>query len=233
MKRVGIVVSTVGFHWEELFDAYKEFKEAGWEIKLFTINGEPAVADPKSLERKPLLSLIGLGLSKSYSPQTDLGKEISGKVKTEVRPVSELQTDTFDALYIPGGHGCLFDVNMNEELHGKILEIYDHGKILAAVCHGSSVFAFVKERGIPIIYDRYITGFPDFMDKLLLKAKWIFKKFLPLPFWNEETIKKAGAKFNRALSILNPLYKVVDYPFITGVGPKAAKGVAKEVIIWA
>jgi putative intracellular protease/amidase len=231
--RVAMVISTVGFHWEEVYDAYKEYKEADWGIDFFTVAAQPAVADPKSLEVRPILSSIGLGLRNSYSPDTELGKEISYMARYETQAISKMDINKFDALYIPGGHGCLFDVNTHANLHSKILEAYKKGLTLSAVCHGTSVFSFVKDNGKSIVDGKRMIGFPDYMDNLLLKFGWVHENFTPLPFSNEQKMREAGAvitMLDLIISAINPFYFITDEPFITGVGPKAAGSVAKKVI---
>jgi len=71
------------------------------------------------------------------------------------------------------------------------------------------------------------------MDTLLIKAGLVDNNFLPLPYGNEEKMREAGANISvtdKALALLNPTYIVEDFPFITGVDPKAALGVAKKII---
>ncbi|MFN6944474.1 MAG: DJ-1/PfpI family protein [Cytophagaceae bacterium] len=230
--RVAMVVSTVGFHWEELYDAYKEFKRAGWDIKLYTVNGHRPKGDPQSLEKREVMSAFGLGLSDSFSPETETGKEIHEKFDG-VEPIGNLITDEIDAIYLPGGHGCLFDVNIDRQLHQKVLEAYQKDKILSAVCHGTSTFGFVNDGNHSIVENKKMTGFPELLDDILLKVGWVHEKFTPIPFSNEEKMKKSGAKvsgLNFFYSLFNPSHTEVDYPFVTGIGPKAAETVAKKVI---
>lgn len=228
--RAAIVVSTIGFHWEELFDAYKEFQKAGVAIDLYTVDGKPGCVDPKSVERRPVLSLLGLGIVPDFGPETTLGREILYRLKNQVKPVSLLTPTIYETIYLPGGHGCLFDVNQNLLLQEKLLEFYREGKIISAVCHATSALAFTINGKHSIIKGKKVTGFPDWLDDVLIKAKWIHKKFLPLPFSNERKIKEAGGEMNTTLSIINPTHHVVDLPFITGTGPKAAKFVIRKVI---
>jgi putative intracellular protease/amidase len=233
MRRVAIIPSIVGYHWEEVYDAYFEFKKAGFIIDFFTVKGKPALADPKSLEERPLLSYFGLGLRNSYSPETDLGKELQYRLTNEINPLQDLFIEIYDAIYIPGGHGCLMDVTINPVLHEKLLQAFYQEKLIAAVCHGSSALAFANDNGIPIIQGKRIIGFPDILDKLLLSFNWIHPKFLPLPYWNEQKIREAGAVISWLdvfWGLLNPTYFLVDAPFITGMGPKAAQNVAKSTI---
>lgn len=233
MEKVAIIPSTVGFHWEELYDAYKVFKSEGWEIDLYTDLGKPAKVDPKSIEKHPLLSLLGLGVSDSNSPATELGKEISYRTAADVKAIYDMVPENYDAIYLPGGHGCLLDVNVNPTLHEKIYQAYKAGKILSAVCHATSTFAFVKDEALSIVAGKKITGFPDVLDNILIKTGWVYEQYLPLPFSNQKKLEEAGADIKTTdvlQSNVNPYYHVTDLPFITGAGPKTAKSVAQKVV---
>lgn len=232
MKRIAFIISTVGYHWEEVFAPYQVYQAAGFDMNFYTVDGSPPVADPNSVLERPLLSLVGLGVSEDASPHSPEGKTLLALFNTKLKPLSALNND-YDALYIPGGHGCLFDVNTNNLVHEKILAAFQQKKIISAVCHGSSALAFVVENGKSIIHNKKIIGFLDSQDSLLEKLGLIDKKFLPLPFRNEEKIHAAGANFSpadRLLAFTNPSYFQVDLPFVTGVGPKSAKPVAKAVV---
>jgi putative intracellular protease/amidase len=232
MKRVAIIVSTVGFHWEELFDAFREFKRAGWIINFFTVNGRKPVADPNSVEINYFLSTFGIGVSQEDCPETELGKELNFLLKDFLH-IDNLDVDQIDAIFLPGGHGCVFDVNISRKLHKKIYHAYKKNKVLAAVCHGTSAFSFVKDGAHSIVHDKELTGFPDALDNILIKSGLVYEDYIPLPYMNEEKMKEAGAKispFNFLQSIINPKHVKVDYPFITGIGPKASEDVAREVI---
>lgn len=146
--------------------------------------------------------------------------------------MAELVPAEYDALYLPGGHGCLFDVNTNTTLHGKIRELYEARKILSAVCHATSTFALVKVAGRSIAEGQLLTGFPQVMDDLLIPAHAVDERFLPLPLSNERVLREEGAlpAFDALRGSLNPRHMCVSLPFITGGGPKSARPVARAVI---
>ncbi len=233
MNRIAIVVSTVGFHWEELYSAYWVFIDADAKVSLYTVNGDAPRPDPMSLKPTGPASLMGLGMSASIAPETERGMALMAKLETSVRPLSELNPDQFDALYLPGGHGCLFDVNPDKPLHDVTLKLFNKGCLLAAVCHATSTFAFVKQNGKSIIEGRKITGFPHALDKALISTGLVDKRFLPLPLINDEELKNAKADhsfFDEAMAMVNPMHWVSDLPFITGMGPKSAESVASALI---
>jgi putative intracellular protease/amidase len=232
MKRVAMVLSTVGYHWEEAFAAYREFSKASYEVAPFTVNGDPPRADPMSLKRTGPLALAGIGVPSRIAPETERGREF-GALLQNSRHIAELDPAAFVALYLPGGHGCLFDVNRNEALHDKIAQLHQRGAILSAVCHATSTFAFVSVGDRPIVQGHAITGFPHPLDRALIKVGGVQKTFLPLPLVNDDELIKAGAKLRKAdivEAIANPFTIRVSPPFVTGVGPRAARRVARRVI---
>jgi putative intracellular protease/amidase len=231
MPQVAIIPSTFGYHWEEVYAAYKAYKDAGWEIQFYTVEGKPAVVDPHSILYRPLLSFIGLGVRKTTSPETAIGKELLFLLENKIQPIENLHINSIEAIYIPGGHGCMFDVTQNKLLHSKIEEAFVQGKILSAICHGSSLFAFVSLNGNSIIKGKVIIGFIDIFDSILLKMDLIHSKFLPMPYRNQDVIKKAGGILSvkeTILSYLDPSYCYVDLPFITGVAVSTAKKVIQH-----
>jgi putative intracellular protease/amidase len=232
MKRVAIVVSTVGYHWEELFRGYFGFRDAGWTVELYTVDGRPAFPDPLSLRPTGPAALMGLGMPASIGPKTPRGSELV-RALDGVQPLSHLDPEKPDALYLPGGHGCLFDVNRNPDLHAVIRRLYERGCLLSAVCHATSTFAFVEVNGRSIVAGHAMTGFPHAMDRALIPLHLVRREFLPLPLVNDAELRRAGARLSlvdEALAVANPRYLRKSLPFITGVGPKAAAGVARAVV---
>jgi putative intracellular protease/amidase len=232
MKRVVIVVSSVGYQWEELFRGYWAFRDAGWAIELYTVEGKPAFPDPLSLKRTGPGALFGLGMPASIAPDTERGTELL-RALDGVKPLAMLDAERPDAIYLPGGHGCLFDVNRNVVLHAIIRRLHQRGCVLSAVCHATSTFAFVENHGKSIVAGHRLTGFPHALDRTLIPLGLVRREFLPLPLVNDRELRRAGAKHSRldaALAYLNPRHMRRSAPFITGVGPKAAARVARAVI---
>lgn len=229
---VAMVLSTVGYHWEEAFGAFDEFRKAGWEVDLYTVDGSSPKADPTSLKRTGPLSWFGVGVSRANSPESERGRELTAALEA-VRPLSELRPDDVDALYLPGGHGCLFDINRNQDLHRIAAELHRAGKPLTGVCHATSTYAFVEDEKGPIVKGKAFTGFPEFVDTIMSTAGMVQKEFLPIPFSNDQALEDAGADLkwrHKLLAALNPRYTRVDWPFVTGMGPKAARSVARAII---
>jgi len=231
MKRIAIVVSTIGYHWEELFAACDVFEAAGAALEFYTVDGSQPKPDPLSIKKSPLYAL-GLGVSPAMAPDTTKGAALRARL-LEVQPVSAMDPTEIDAIYLPGGHGCLFDVNRHTGLHEKISELYARGALLSGVCHATSTFAFAKVDGHSIIQGHRLTGFPNPLDQALIRMGMVRQEFLPLPLINDHELRLAGAKLSKMDvlgAVLDPHHLRVSLPFVTGVGPKAAVPVARVVL---
>lgn len=231
MPTVAMVVSTVGFHWEEVFAAYWAFKDAGATVDVYSVDGKPARPDPFSLRQTGPASLLGIGISASIAPTTPRGVAL-GLTLEAIAPLSHLDPERVDALYLPGGHGCLFDVNRDAKLHALIARLFERGCVLSGVCHATSTFAFVSVGGRSIVSGHAMTGFPHPLDRALIASGLVASEFLPLPLINDEELRTAGAKLTLidvAAAMVDPRTTRISAPFITGVGPKAAGKVARAV----
>ena len=233
MPRVAIVVSTVGYHWEEVYRAYVEFVRAGFDILFFTVDGSPPQADPISLEKHSILNWVGYGISPAIAPDAAAGRDLWQKL-SGVQPVARLEPDQVDILYIPGGHGCLFDVNRHPEVRRKVEAVYRQHKLLASVCHATSTLAFARDHDRPITQGKRLTGFPDLLDHILIRLRGVHTGFLPIPYSNDRALLESGARigpWTRLWATLNPWFSRWDKPFATGLGPKAAGATARRVIL--
>jgi putative intracellular protease/amidase len=173
---------------------------------------------------------MGYGTSRADGPESELGREIVRQLESP-RPLSEFDVAGTDVLYVAGGHGALQDVDPNPELHRIVEALHEKDRVLSAVCHATSTFAFAKgSDGRPIVEGKTLTGFPDFVDHVMARVGMVDSRFLPLALSNDAELRRAGARINPIAAALNPRRTRVDPPFVTGMGPKAAGEVARKVI---
>lgn len=233
-RTVAIVVSEKGYHWEELRDAWVEFERAGFTSRFFTPTGAAPAPDPRSVRHSHALArALGDGTSREEGPESEDGRRLV-QALAHVRPVAELDARAVDALYLPGGHGALFDVDANPDVHRAIERLHAAGLPLTGVCHATSAFAGARATsGRPLVEGRALTGFPAPLDTALVALGMVEPHFLPFPRINDAVLREAGARLGPArvaAAMLNPLYVVEDGPFITGTGPKSAAGVARRLV---
>jgi putative intracellular protease/amidase len=231
MSTVAFVVSEVGYHWEEVEAAYKEFKAAGRDVTFYTPTGQVPAPDPTSVRyTNPVARAVGYGTSREEGPESELGREILRQLESP-RPLAEFDLEGTDVLYVVGGHGALEDVNPNPELHRIVAALHERDRVLSGVCHATSTFAFAKTPdGRPIVQGKALTGFPNFVDQVMVRVGMVDRRFVPLRLSNDGELRKAGARINPLAAALNPRRTLVDPPFVTGMGPKSAGEVARNVI---
>ena len=68
----------------------------------------------------------------------------------------------FDAVYIPGGHGPMEDLPDNAALGQLVVDLYDSGRVVAAMCHGpAGLLAARRPDGGWLFAGRRVTAFTD------------------------------------------------------------------------
>lgn len=227
--RVAVIVSAKGYHWVELASPIYWLEKKKISYSIFTPNGEEPIADPLSLETRPFLSKFGFGSSRKLASESFFGTGLLMKLN-EADCVSSLNVDDFDCLYIPGGHGCLFDINENKVVLEKVRLFLKTGKPVGAVCHATCTIALADKKKLKGVR---MTGFPEFLDKVLNLFSGIHPTFLPIPLSNEKVLEKVGVRnsfFSKCVAIANPYYTVKSNNVVTGVGPLAARRVVKSLV---
>jgi len=131
--------------------------------------------------------------------------------------------ETFDAIFIPGGHGPMVDLAHHEVLRG-MLERHDaSGKLIAAVCHGPAALVFAQRaNGAPFLAGRRATGFTDTEERLAGLHDEV-------PFLLEDVMKSKGADFHSALL---PMLSHIEHDgnLLTGQNPRSSQAIAKAMV---
>ncbi len=201
-----------GLWLEEFAAPYFEFKKAGMKVTVASLNGGATPVDPRSLER-PAEFQSGAGA-------TAWG-EAGILLKTTVQ-LSSIDPSTFDALFIPGGHGTMFDFPNNATLATVILKFDDAKKPIASVCHGPAAFVGVKRNdGSSFVKGRSITAFSN-AEEVAMKLEG------EVPFLLESKLMQEGGRVSVGPNF-TPYIKV-DGNLITGQNPMSSTPAALEVI---
>ena len=207
-KRVAIVISNpavsdttgwpVGFWWSELSHPYYEFTERGYEVEVFSPGGGRCEADGLSDPRDPSgyssSDLISMGF---------IATPALADLAAATKPVSELVTDTFDAIVVAGGQAPMFAFEDAIALHHKFVEFYEAGKVTAALCHGTAILRFARlSSGEALVRGKTVTGFANIEEQFANEAAWEMK-LLPrgtpiMPWHIEDELKALGANYIQA-----------------------------------
>jgi len=203
----------------ELAHPYDVFTSAGFEIITASPHGGLAPLDPKSIEmfKTDTSSVAFLEKCKAVWENTEKLDAFLGRA------------DEFAALFVPGGHGPMFDLAVDEVSQRVIAEFAEKNKVVSAVCHGPAAFVGVNlagEGGKNLLEGKEVTGFTNEEEEIMGLTKAV-------PFLLEDRMKEivdgTGGRFVKAEEPWGP--KVcVDGKVVTGQNPASAKGVGEAVV---
>src|ERR671919_1683752 len=180
----------VGFWAAELTHAYKLFTEKGYDVTIASPKGGrveiDSLSDPRNSSGYSKEDLISLQF---------LQEKKFNALLENTKKVSDLTADDFDAIVVVGGQGPMFTFKTETGLQNTFLEFYKKGRISAALCHGTSLLLYLKDKdGKPLIQGKKMTGFTD--EEEDFADKTVGKKVMP--FRIEDEAKKLGAEFQKA-----------------------------------
>ena len=180
----------VGFWAAELIHAYKLFTENGYNVTISSPKGGRVEIDALSDPRDP----SGYSKDDTISLGYLNDKKFTSLLDNTAR-VNDLSSNDFDAIVVVGGQGPMFTFKEETGLQNTFLEFYNRGKVSAALCHGTSLLLYLKDKdGKPLIKGKKITGFTD--EEEDFADKTVGKKVMP--FRIEDEAKKLGAEFQKA-----------------------------------
>jgi putative intracellular protease/amidase len=228
-KRVAIVASnpsisaqtgwTIGFWWAELTHPYYEFVRRGYTVDIYSPDGGKlqgdSSSDPRDEGKLMADDLISLGFicSPEHSALTESSK-----------PISQLETDDYDAVLFVGGPGPMYTFYDNESVHRVAAEFYAAGKITAVLCHATCLLLRATLDGELLVTGKTWTGFANSEEEYADE----FFGLRTQPFWIEEEARKL-ANTNFIVSGRFKSHAVRDGNLITGQQQYSAAAVARLV----
>lgn len=136
--------------------------------------------------------------------------------------VDSVKDQSFDGVFILGGHGPMVELARDFTLHELIARHDAEGKLTAALCHGPAALVYAKRsNGEPFFKGRLAAGFTN-TEELLAGLKDM------VPFLLEDAIKESGADFH---SELVPVLSHVeqDGNLLTGQNPHSSDALATKL----
>ncbi|EXB47069.1 N-terminal domain of DJ-1_PfpI family protein [Acinetobacter baumannii 146457] len=196
-----------------LTHAYDEFEKQGYIQDIVSPLGGHSPIEPKSLERFVADASV---LKRKNDPA------FMQLLETTKKP-AEINWQDYDVIYYTGGHGVMWDFLDNPELQQITSNIYEHGGIVASVCHGYCGLLNVQlANGQYLIAGKKLTGFAWCEEVLAGVAKKV-------PYNAEQLAKQRGAKYEKKLIPFMP--NVVQHgKLITGQNPFSARVTALAII---
>jgi len=195
-----------GLWLEELAVPYMEFKGKGFKVSVASIQGGKAPIDPRS----------------NPNPEQKEAWAEAIKALDNTVPVASVEPTNFDAVFIPGGHGTMFDFPNSEDLHKALQAFAKQDKVIATMCHGpASLVGVTLEDGAPLVAGKTVTSFTNEEE-----SGAGFKE--KMPFLLEDRLRALGANFIEEPNWSNHVQ--IDGKLITGQNPQSSQGTALAVI---
>jgi len=195
-----------GIWLEEFAVPYLLFRQAGFEVAVASPAGGQAPLDPHS--------------TGDAAQEAQWGDAIDRLANTV--SLDQVAAADFDAVFLPGGHGTMFDLPGDARLRRLLGDFEAQDKPVAAVCHGPAGFVGVKKAdGTPLVAGRTVTSFTDEEEAAVNLTQ-------AMPFLLETRLREEGANF-----VPGPMWAShvqVDGRLVTGQNPASSKAAAEAVI---
>jgi putative intracellular protease/amidase/sugar lactone lactonase YvrE len=191
---------------EEFAVPYIELLEHGVELTIASPKGGEMPIDPRSA---PI-------------PEQEQAWQAAIDVAKHTSKLAEIMSEEFDAIFLPGGHGPMFDLPENSDLQRLLREFHAAGKIIAAVCHGpAGLMNATLADGTPLVKGKVLTSY-TYSEEVAAKLDQ------EVPFILEHRLRELGAQFitgeNKADHVEHDGY------LITGQNPNSSSSIARTLV---
>jgi putative intracellular protease/amidase len=209
-SKLGNTGKRTGFWLEEFAAPYYVFRDAGVKITLASPKGGQPPLDPTSDD--PTAQTKD---TERFKQDVAARHELADTLK-----LSDVDAKDFDAVFYPGGHGPLWDLEKDKDSIALIESIYAAGKPVALVCHAPGVLRNAKTRdGAPLVGGKRVTGFSDTEEAAVQLTNVV-------PFLVEDELKRLGGLYAKGADW--GVFVQVDGNLITGQNPASSAPAAVE-----
>ncbi|MFK7000970.1 type 1 glutamine amidotransferase domain-containing protein [Flavobacterium oreochromis] len=208
---MGVSGKQTGSWFTELAAPYYILTDAGYEVVLASPNGGAAPIDLLSMK------------APFTTPYTDkfLNDPVAMFAAKTTRKLRNIDYNTFDAVFFPGGYGLLTDLASDQYVIKLIRDFYESGRPIAMVCHAPAILRDVKlTNGKYLVEGKNLTGFKDAEDAEIELDRHLL-------FSLEQELKRRGANY-KSVANWQPNV-VVDGPLMTGQSPASAAPLAETL----
>jgi putative intracellular protease/amidase len=199
-----------GIWLEELTTPYYAFVDQGAQVTIASIDGGAVPIDPRSL--RPA------GENDASVERYLSDDALRAQVRTTVRFTEAIARD-YDVVFLPGGHGTMWDYPNSAALANVVVRFMDTGRVVAAVCHGPAGLVSARRAdGTPIVAGRRVSAFTDSEERAAGLDD-------DVPFLLETRLRELGATY-----VSGPDFQpfaVRDGNLVTGQNPASAQDVAR------
>ncbi|WP_198334818.1 glyoxalase III HchA [Psychrobacter namhaensis] len=214
-----------GNHPVEMMVPLLHFKKAGFNVDVFTPNGESVKVEQWAM---PEDDDDVKQIYAEYQSKLEKPKSIADFVKNDMA-----DSDDYAAIFIPGGHGAMIGLPEDKSLGELLRWSHDNDLFILAICHGPAALLSANLSGVDtaskeneserdFIFKGYkMVAFPTVMDKQMPKIG-----YLPgtMPWYFGDKLEELGVTIDNKLASGQTHQ---DRKLISGDGPLAANDFGK------
>ena len=208
--KLGQTGRQTGWYLPEVAHPFFVLTDAGIAIDFASPAGGATVPDENSLN-----------LADDDNRRFYENAELMAKTQQTIHPKKARAAD-YEAIFFAGGHGTMWDFPDNKLLAQITADIYEQGKVVAAVCHGSSALVNVKlSNNRYLIAGKTVNSFTNDEEAAVELTEAV-------PFPLESKLVERGARFSKAANF-QP-FVVVSERLVTGQNEFSARAVGEAII---
>jgi putative intracellular protease/amidase len=208
---MGLSGKQTGTWFTELAAPYFILTDAGYEVVFASPDGGEAPIDLLSMK---------VPFTTDYTDKF-LNDPVALFAAKHTRKLRNIDYNTFDAVFFPGGYGLLTDLASDQFAVKLIRDFYETNRPIAMVCHAPAILRDVKlSNGKFLIEGKNLTGFKDAEDAEIELDKHLL-------FSLEQELKERGANYKSVANWAPNV--VVDGALMTGQSPASAAPLAEAL----
>ena len=197
---------------EELAAPYYVFKDAGANVVIASPNGGLVPLDPKSES-----IIMATRATKRFLKDAEAMNFLSDSIMLE-----EVNADDFDVVFLPGGHGAMWDIAGNKTVRQLLEAFNSENKPIGSVCHGvAGLLSLQNGNGELLVKGKQLTCFSNSEEESAGLSGIV-------PFLLETKLLSLGALYSKAANYVS--HVVMDGNIITGQNPASSEDVAKKIV---
>ncbi|TRD23303.1 type 1 glutamine amidotransferase domain-containing protein [Palleronia caenipelagi] len=211
-SEMGDTGEKTGLWLEELAAPYYALKDGGHDVTVATLGGKTIPIDPNS---DPEQNDAGEAAER-FAKDADAMAILNAPAV-----LAEQDLATYDAVFVPGGHGVVWDLADSDEVADLLSRAWKADKIIASVCHGPGALVGVEVDGAPLVRGKAVSAFTNSEEETTGLTGVV-------PFLLETRLRELGADLRKG-----PDFKphaVRDGRLITGQNPQSSVKVAELLI---
>lgn len=194
-----------GLWWSEFAEPFDIFRKAGFDVDVASTRGGPVPVDPRS--------------------GGDARARNDGDAWTASRTTSEVakaRLDDYAGIFLPGGHGTMWDFPDSAPLAALVGHAVDRGVPVGSVCHGPAGLVSARDKaGKSVVAGRRINSFTDAEEAAAGMTGVV-------PFLLEARLRQLGARFENAGVFA--AFAVRDGALVTGQNPASSEQTARLLL---